>query len=74
MPKTWDYIRVPVQGNIEAELLSLNRGESVLAPWKICDETKDNPDLEVDTLDGIIKQVQSAKCKSEKVCAFYLMQ
>ena len=63
VPKTWNYIRVPVQVNAEAELKSLNRQETMLAPWKFCDETKENPDAGPDTIDDIIKQVQVAKCK-----------
>ena len=62
VPQTWNYIRVPVQVNVEAELKSLNRQETMLAPWRFCDETKENPDVGPDTVDNIIKQVQLAKC------------
>ena len=64
VPKHWDYIRVPVQVNVESELNSLNRLETILAPWKFCDETKENPDSEADTIDSIIKQIQVAKCEN----------
>jgi len=53
-----------VQVNVESELKSLNRLETILAPWKFCDETKENPDSESDTIDSIIKQIQVAKCKN----------
>jgi hypothetical protein len=48
---------------VEGELGSLNRQESMVAPWKICDETKDNVDSDHDTVDGIIKLAQAASCK-----------
>ena len=55
---------------MEDELKSLNRLQTLLAPWKICDETKENPDSEPDTIDLIIKQIQIAKCKTYLTCCF----
>ena len=64
VPKSWDYIRVPVQVNVENELRSLNKLQTFLAPWKFCDETKLNPDSLPDTIESIVKQTQVAKCKN----------
>ena len=65
VPKSWDYIRVPVQVNVENELKSLNKLQTFLAPWKFCDETKLNPDSLPDTIESIVKQTQVAKCKNK---------